>query len=102
MAVLLTKTGRDLWRLRGQVLAVALVVASGVALLVMSLSALSSLRVTADAYYDRHGFAEVFASMKRAPDRLAREAVFELAPGGRLRRNGRARGDRDTCRRRKT
>lgn len=65
------KLARDLWRLRGQVLAVALVVASGVALLVMSLSALSSLRATSDAYYDRYRFAEVFAGVKRAPERLA-------------------------------
>ncbi|MEQ9124117.1 MAG: FtsX-like permease family protein [Alphaproteobacteria bacterium] len=61
---------RDLWRLRGQATAVALVVASGVALLVMSLSAVSSLRATKDAFYDRYGFADVFAAVKRAPERL--------------------------------
>lgn len=61
---------RDLWRLRGQVLAVALVVASGVALLVMSLSTHTSLTVTRDAFYERYAFAEVFASVKRAPERL--------------------------------
>ena len=44
MGVLTRKLWRDLWRLRGQVLAVALVVASGVALLVMSLSALRGAR----------------------------------------------------------
>jgi putative ABC transport system permease protein len=70
MRALDRKLGRDLWRLRGQVVAVALVIASGVALLVMSLSALSSLRATSDAYYDRYRFAEVFASVKRAPERL--------------------------------
>lgn len=61
---------RDLWRLRGQVLAVALVVASGVALLVMSLSTLTSLKETTEAYYDRYAFADVFATLKRAPDRV--------------------------------
>ena len=71
MSVLDRKLGRDLWRLRGQVIAVALVVASGVALLVMSLSTLSSLRATSEAYYDRYRFAEVFAGVKRAPERLA-------------------------------
>lgn len=65
------KLMRDLWRLRGHVVAVALVVASGVALLVMSLSALTSLSATTDAYYQRQGFAEVFAGLKRAPERLA-------------------------------
>jgi putative ABC transport system permease protein len=64
------KLGRDLWRLRGQVFAVALVIASGVAVLVMSLSALTSLRATTDAYYERHRFAEVFATVKRAPDSM--------------------------------
>jgi len=71
MSALDRKLGRDLWRLRGQVVAVALVIASGVALLVMSLSALNSLRATSDAYYDRYRFAEVFAGVKRAPERLA-------------------------------
>lgn len=66
---------RDIWRLRGQVLAVALVVASGVALLIMSLSSLSSLRSTTDAYYDRYRFAEVFAGVKRAPEALSRKIV---------------------------
>ena len=61
---------RDLWRMRGQVLAIALVVASGVALLVMALSTQQSLRDTATAYYERYRFADVFATAKRAPDRL--------------------------------
>lgn len=79
MGVLHRKLRRDLWRLRGQVLAVALVVASGVALLVMSLSALSSLQGTASAYYQRHAFGDVFASLRRAPDRLA--GVIADIPG---------------------
>ncbi|MEZ5934937.1 MAG: FtsX-like permease family protein [Alphaproteobacteria bacterium] len=62
---------RDLWRLRGQVLAIAMVVASGVAVLVMSLTVLEALSATASAYYDRYRFADVFAGVKRAPDRLA-------------------------------
>ncbi|MCA8927656.1 MAG: ABC transporter permease [Alphaproteobacteria bacterium] len=71
MPVLTRKILRDLWRMRGQVIAVALVVASGVALLIMSLSALNSLRTTTDAYYQRYGFGEVIAGLKRAPERLA-------------------------------
>lgn len=71
MGVLYRKLFRDLWRLRGQVTAVALVVASGVALLIMSLSTLSSLRVTTEAFYDRYGFADVFGGVKRAPEQLA-------------------------------
>jgi putative ABC transport system permease protein len=71
MGVLTRKLLRDLWRLRGQVAAVALVVASGVALLVMSLSSLTSLESTTEAYYERYAFADVFASAKRAPEKLA-------------------------------
>ena len=66
---------RDLWRLKGQVVAVSLVVASGVGVLVMSLTALESLQATAEAYYERYRFAHVFAGAKRAPERLAREMV---------------------------
>jgi len=79
MRALDRKLLRDLRRLRGQVVAVALVVASGVALLVMALSSLSSLRATAEAYYDRYRFAEVFATLDRAPERLA-ERIRDL-PG---------------------
>ena len=58
---------RDLWRLKGQVFSIALVIASGVALLVMSLSTHEALRETSDAYYERYRFGHVFASVKRAP-----------------------------------
>lgn len=58
---------RDLWRLKGQVLSIGFVIASGVALLVMSLSTYEALRVTSDAYYDRYRFGHVFTSVKRAP-----------------------------------
>ena len=61
---------RDLWRLRGQVLAIGLVIASGVGLLVMSLTSVEALRDTADAYYERYRFASVFAQVKRAPEYL--------------------------------
>jgi len=63
---------RSLWRMRGQVVAIALVVASGVGVLLMSLGALEALQETAAAYYERHRFAHVWASLKRAPDHLAR------------------------------
>lgn len=62
---------RDLYRLRGQVLAIALVVTCGIASFVMSLSALNSLELTQATYYDRYRFAEVFAELKRAPETLA-------------------------------
>jgi putative ABC transport system permease protein len=58
---------RDLWRLRGQVLAIGGVIASGVGVLVMSLAALEALDETARAYYERQRFAHVFAHVERAP-----------------------------------
>ncbi|MEQ8859066.1 MAG: FtsX-like permease family protein [Pseudomonadales bacterium] len=71
MRALDRKALRDLWRLRGQVLAVGLVIASGVAVLVMSLSTLEALEQSAATYYERYRFAEVFAGLKRGPERLA-------------------------------
>ena len=62
---------RDLWRLKGQVISIALVIASGIALLVMSLSTYEALRVTSDAYYERYRYGHVFATVKRAPLHMA-------------------------------
>ena len=70
---------RDLMRLKGQVVSIAFVIASGVALLVMSLSAVEALSETAEAYYDRYRFGHVFATVKRAPAHLE-ERIAEL-PG---------------------
>ena len=62
---------RDLWNMRSQALAIALVVASSIAVFVMSLSTWQSLLHTQQAYYDRYRFADVFASLKRAPSSVA-------------------------------
>ncbi|MBD3674095.1 MAG: FtsX-like permease family protein [Planctomycetaceae bacterium] len=61
---------RDLWHIRGQALAIALVIASGVAIFVMSLSTYSSLDLTSRTYFDRSRFGDVFAQLQRAPDSL--------------------------------
>jgi putative ABC transport system permease protein len=79
MKTLDRKLLRELWRLRGQALAVAVVIASGVAVLVMSLSTLEALQATTDAYYERYRFADAFANAVRAPQRIA-ERVARL-PG---------------------
>jgi len=70
MRALHRKLLRDLWRLRGQVLAIALVMASGVGVLVMSLTTVESLEETAVAYYERYRFGQVFARVERAPVHL--------------------------------
>lgn len=64
---------RDLLHMKGQVIAIALVIAAGVGVLVMSLGNISTLQATTDAYYERYRFAEVFATVKRAPRRLVRQ-----------------------------
>ena len=62
---------RDLWRIKGQALAIAAVIGSGVAMFVMYRSTFDSLGETLASYYDRNRFAHVFASAKRAPEGLA-------------------------------
>lgn len=71
MRTLDVKLLRNLWTLRGQGGAIALVVAVGVAMFVMSLAVLDSLRLTQQSVYDGQRFAEVFASLKRAPESVA-------------------------------
>lgn len=58
---------RDLWRMRGQALAIALVLAAATATFVLSAGVHGSLTETRDAYYARNHFADVFAEMTRAP-----------------------------------
>ena len=71
MSALHRKLLRNIWSMKGQVLAICLVVAAGVALFVMTLSALNSLSLTKDTYYERYRFAHIFAHLKRAPNSLA-------------------------------
>jgi putative ABC transport system permease protein len=79
MRALDRKLVRDLWQMKGQAVAIGLVIASGVAVFVMSLCTLGTLRKTQEAYYERYRFADVFAHLKRAPNSLA-ERIAEL-PG---------------------
>lgn len=67
MSALDLKLLRDLWRMRGQALAIALVLAAATATFVLSTGVHRSLTATRDAYYARNHFADVFASMTRAP-----------------------------------
>ncbi|MFC3229072.1 ABC transporter permease [Marinibaculum pumilum] len=63
------KLVRDLWRIRGQALAIALVIGSGIALYVMSAGMLAALSDTRAAYYEQYRFADIFAPTVRAPRR---------------------------------
>ena len=73
------KLVRDLRRMRGQAAAVSLVMACGLAMLIMARSLISSLDGTRAEYYQTHHFADVFASLKRAPNHLA--AAIRDIPG---------------------
>jgi len=52
---------------------------SGVSTFVMFLSVMDSLNLTRDRFYDEHGFADLFAPLKRAPESV-RERIREI-PG---------------------
>lgn len=66
---------RDLWQMRGQVIAIALVIGAAMATLVMALGVHQSLFETRAAYYDRNKFADVFVTMTRAPRSLVERAA---------------------------
>ena len=61
---------RDLWRLRGQVIAIALIVACGLASFVAMTGAYEALQLAQANYYAQYRLADVFASVKRAPESL--------------------------------
>ena len=63
---------RDVLHLRSQLAAVALVVACGVAGMVMMRTNYHSLLASRDDFYARQRFADVFVSLTRAPDAMAR------------------------------
>lgn len=67
MTALDAKLLRDLVRLRGQALAIALVLAAATATFILSQGVHGSLSSTRDAYYARNGFADLFSGAVRAP-----------------------------------
>ncbi len=67
------KLVRDLVAMKAQAFAIAMVVAAGVSMYVMYLSNFASLEATRAAYYRQQRFADVFASLKRAPERVAND-----------------------------
>jgi len=79
MRALDRKLLRDLRLMWSQALTIALVVASGIGGFITTLSAVDSLALARDHFYASGRFADVFASVKRAPDALA-ERLREL-PG---------------------
>ena len=62
---------REISAMKGQVVAIALVMAAGVSIFVMSFGVFESLEETRRVYYDEYRFADVFVGVKRAPEALA-------------------------------
>lgn len=67
------KVLRDLRRLWAQVLVISLVLAAGVATMILGNGAYSSLSETRARYYEANRFADVFADVTRAPQALMGE-----------------------------
>ncbi|MCK8516004.1 ABC transporter permease [Methylonatrum kenyense] len=70
MRTLRRKLLRDLLTLRGQILAIAVVIGAGVMTLILGVTTLSALSLTQERFYQERGFAEVFADLTRAPESL--------------------------------
>jgi len=68
--VLDKKLFRDVWRIKVQALAIALVMACGVATIILAAGALRSVENTREAFYERYRFAHVFTSATKAPRHL--------------------------------
>ena len=79
MSVLHLKLLRDLARLWAQALAIAMVVAAGVATLIIGVGAYDSLSSTRARYYEANAFADIFATATRAPNDLV--ANIAAIPG---------------------
>ncbi len=70
---------RDIRHMKGQVLAITLVIVSGMAAYIMFISTIDSLSITRDSFYRDQKFADVFVSLKRAPESL--KAKIRKIPG---------------------
>lgn len=73
MNLLDVKVLRDLWSMRTQALSIALLIASGIAVFVMSVSNYVALVSAMNTHYRNERFADLFASLKRAPLALAEQ-----------------------------
>ena len=79
MRALDRKLWRDLWHMRGMAVAISLVMIGGISTFVMARVTYESLQATQARYYENQRFAEVFASLVRAPEAVAEQ--FAELPG---------------------
>ena len=78
--VLDIKLLRDLRRLWAQALAIALVMAAGVATMILGVGAHDSLATTRERYYETNRFADIFANLTRAAGALRKHAARKHTP----------------------
>ncbi len=67
MRALDTKLVRDLWRTKGQVFTITLVLASGIASYICLSGTYRAIAASRDAYYARHELPDAFVHLERAP-----------------------------------
>ena len=79
MSSLDRKLFRDFAKTKGQSLAACLVMACGLAMMIMTRSLVLSLESVRADYYDEFRFAEVFCNLKRAPNSVRER--FSAIPG---------------------
>src|SRR5690348_10596205 len=79
MTALHRKLIRDVLHMRGQLAAITLVLACGIATYVTMRSAFVSLERAQSGYYSSYRFADVFTHVKRAPESIA--ADIAAIPG---------------------
>src|SRR5581483_414898 len=77
MRMLHRKLRRDLWRLKWQMAAIALLIACGVSIAVMAFSTQKALVTAQRQYYEQTHFGDLFASATRAP-RSAADALARI------------------------
>lgn len=79
MRALNKKLLRDSWQMRGQLLAIVLVVVAGTATYVGMRGVMHALQETQATYYTEYRFADGFANVRRAPEQVAQE--LRTVPG---------------------
>lgn len=70
---------RDLMQMKGQMLAIVLVIAAGIAVFTMSMCAYASLKRGQESFYRDFRFADVFATTRRCPNSVVPR--IKLIPG---------------------
>ncbi len=70
ISLLNRKLWRDLRRMKGQAIAVSLVMACGLAMMIMARSLIHSLKSTQLEYYESNRFADIFVQVRRTPNSM--------------------------------